>query len=57
MKAMEEWILTFVGDLENAGALWEDKPVVVDGNLKSGRTPKELPVFSGALVEFLSKSG
>ena len=30
-------------DLVNAGMLWEDSPVVVDGNLISSRTPADLP--------------
>jgi protease I len=29
-------------DLENAGAFWVDEPVVVDGNLISSRTPRDL---------------
>ena len=33
-------------DLVNAGLLWEDSPVVVDGNLISSRTPANLPQFS-----------
>lgn len=40
-------------DLENAGALWVDEPVVVDGNLISSRTPRDLPAFARAMVEFL----
>jgi protease I len=40
-------------DLENAGALWIDEPVVVDGNLISSRTPVDLPQFARAMVEFL----
>jgi protease I len=41
-------------DLENAGAVWVDAPVVVDGNLISSRTPKDLAAFGRALVEFLA---
>jgi protease I len=40
-------------DLENAGALWVDEPVVVDGNLISSRTPRDLAPFARAMVEFL----
>lgn len=40
-------------DLENAGGLWVDEPVVVDGNLISSRTPKDLAAFGKAMVEFL----
>ena len=40
-------------DLENAGALWVDEPVVVDGNLISSRTPVDLSHFAKAMVQFL----
>jgi protease I len=42
-------------DLVNAGLLWEDSPVVVDGNLISSRTPADLPVFCKALIAALEK--
>jgi protease I len=42
-------------DLENAGALWVDEPVVIDGNLISSRTPKDLTPFARAMVDFLRK--
>jgi protease I len=42
-------------DLENAGGLWVDEPVVVDGNLISSRTPKDLAPFARAMVEFLAR--
>ncbi len=41
-------------DLVNAGMLWEDSPVVVDGNLISSRTPADLPQFMRALIRALS---
>jgi protease I len=40
-------------DLVNAGMIWEDSPVVVDGNLISSRTPADLGVFMRALIEAL----
>jgi protease I len=40
-------------DLVNAGMLWEDSPVVVDGNLISSRTPADLPDFMRALIRAL----
>ena len=40
-------------DLVNAGMLWEDSPVVVDGNLISSRTPADLPQFMRALIAAL----
>jgi protease I len=42
-------------DLVNAGMVWEDSPVVVDGNLISSRTPADLGVFMRALIEALQK--
>src|SRR5215207_4073430 len=43
-------------DLVNAGMLWEDSAVVVDGNLISSRTPADLPVFCKALIQALEES-
>ncbi|HAM72164.1 MAG TPA: protease [Verrucomicrobiales bacterium] len=40
-------------DLENAGGIWIDEPVVVDGNLISSRTPRDLAPFARAVVDFL----
>src|SRR6185295_20063751 len=44
-------------DLVNAGMLWEDSPVVVDGNLISSRTPADLPEFMRALIGALRGQG
>lgn len=40
-------------DMENAGVVWEDNAVVVDGNLISSRTPADLPQFCKALIAAL----
>lgn len=40
-------------DLENAGAHFSDKAVVVDGHLITSRTPDDLPVFCKAMLQFL----
>ena len=40
-------------DLVNAGMLWEDAPVVVDGNMITSRTPADLPHFAKALIAAL----
>jgi deglycase len=40
-------------DLENAGAIWVNEPVVADGNLISSRTPLDLALFAKAMVDFL----
>jgi len=42
-------------DLENAGAIWVDEPVVVDGNIITSRMPQDLPLFLKAVIEALRK--
>lgn len=42
-------------DLENAGAIYEDKPVIVDGHLITSRTPEDLPRFCKAILEQLEE--
>jgi protease I len=42
-------------DLENSGGIWVDEPVVVDGNLISSRTPRDLAAFGEAMVKFLNE--
>jgi protease I len=38
-------------DLENAGATWVDKEVVVDQGLVTSRTPDDLPAFNRKMIE------
>ncbi len=38
-------------DLENAGALWVDKEVVVDEAFVTSRSPKDLDAFNDKLIE------
>ena len=40
-------------DLENAGAKWVDKEVVVDGNLITSRNPDDLDAFCSAILAAL----
>lgn len=40
-------------DLKNAGALYSDEPVVVDGNLITSRFPPDLPAFGKAVLRVL----
>jgi len=40
-------------DVKNAGSFYEDKPVVVDGNIITSRTPADLPVFMEAIIAAL----
>jgi len=38
-------------DLNNAGAVWIDEEVVVDKNLITSRSPKDLPAFCKKMIE------
>jgi len=42
-------------DMENAGAVWVNEPLVVDGNLLSSRTPADLPHFARGMVQWLKQ--
>jgi protease I len=41
-------------DMENAGAIWLDEPVVVDGHLVSSRRPPDLPPYGKAFADLLA---
>lgn len=42
-------------DLVNAGALWEDAPLVVDRHFVSSRRPDDLPDFCRGIIGVLTK--
>ena len=42
-------------DVVNAGGLWEDSEVVVDGNLVSSRKPDDLPAFMKACIRVAAR--
>jgi protease I len=42
-------------DIENAGAIWIDEPLVIDRNMVSSRKPDDLPQFCLGIIEVLSK--
>ena len=42
-------------DVENAGGIWEDAAVVVDGNIVTSRTPDDLPQFMQGIFQALAK--
>ena len=42
-------------DLQNAGGVYEDKPVVVDGNFVTSRFPADLPDFCRETLKVLRK--
>ena len=41
-------------DMVNAGAMWENREMVKDGNLITSRMPGDLPSFCKAIIESLS---
>ena len=44
-------------ELQQAGAEYEDREVVVDGNLGTSRRPADLPAFMREIVRFLKPAG
>jgi protease I len=40
-------------ELKEAGALYEDREVVVDGNLVTSRQPPDLPAFMRETIKLL----
>lgn len=44
---------TVAGELKEAGALYEDSEVVVDGNLVTSRQPDDLPAFMREMMKLL----
>lgn len=42
-------------DMENAGAIWLDVPVVIDGHIISSRRPPDLPPYAKALADALAE--
>ena len=42
-------------DLENAGAKWTDKEVVVDNGLITSRNPNDIPAFNKKLIEEIAE--
>ena len=42
-------------DLINAGAIWEDSPVVVDRHFVSSRKPDDLPDFCRGILEVMTR--
>ena len=46
-------VISLKDDLVNAGAIYLDKEVVIDNNLITSRTPKDLPAFLPAIIAAL----
>ena len=43
-------------DVKNAGGNWVDEEVVLDGNLVTSRSPKDIPAFNKTLLEEFAKT-
>ncbi|RYZ20429.1 MAG: type 1 glutamine amidotransferase [Chitinophagaceae bacterium] len=42
-------------DLVNAGALWQDKEVIVDNGLVTSRSPEDIPAFNKKMLEEIAE--
>jgi len=47
---------TVVDELKAAGAIYEDKEVVVDGNLVTSRQPSDLPSFMREIIKLINRA-
>jgi protease I len=47
---------TIQDDMKNAGAHWEDRAPIRDGNLVTARSPQDLPQFNQAMLELFGLS-
>jgi len=47
---------TVADELKESGAIYEDKEVVVDGNLITSRQPSDLPAFMKEIIKVIKKS-
>jgi protease I len=54
-KTMTSWP-SLQADLENAGAKWVDREVVVDGRLVTSRKPDDLPAFCEKMIETMEEA-
>jgi len=52
-KTMTSWP-SLTDDLENAGATWQDREVIVDGQLVSSRKPDDIPAFNREFIKLLA---
>jgi protease I len=41
--------------MKDAGAIYEDKEVIVDGNLVTSRQPSDLPAFLRETIKLIKK--
>ena len=43
-------------DIENAGGVWADQEVVVDGSLITSRKPDDIPVFNREILKLFARA-
>ncbi len=55
-KRMTAWP-SLQQDLINAGAIWENQPVVEDHQLVTSRKPDDIPKFNDAMIRLFESSG
>jgi protease I len=55
-KKMTSWP-SLQTDLRNAGATWEDREVVCDGQLVTSRKPDDIPAFNRELTGLIADAG
>jgi len=48
---------TVADELKASGALYEDRPVIVDGNLVTSRQPSDLPAFLREIMKMVRERG
>lgn len=46
---------TIQDDVRNAGGMWTDKEVEIDGNWVSSRQPKDIPAFNQAMLQMFAQ--
>ncbi|MEH3022758.1 MAG: type 1 glutamine amidotransferase [Pseudomonas oryzihabitans] len=52
-KTLTSWP-SLTDDLKNAGATWQDREVIVDGQLVSSRKPDDIPAFNREFIKLLA---
>ena len=53
-KNMTSWP-SLQADLQNAGAQWDDREVIVDGTMVTSRKPDDIPKFNEAMIELFAR--
>jgi protease I len=54
-RAPYDFLAVATDSLKNAGASWEDKPVIVDGTVVTSRRPDDLADFCREMVKLFGQ--